>query len=54
MLSADGGSINGNFRASGSPIAIICKSKESKGTRCNSGVEYFSKDLYSSSEYNLQ
>lgn len=53
MLSGEGGSINGNFRAFGSPIAIICRSKESRGTRCNSGVEYFSKFKYSVSEYNL-
>lgn len=50
MLCDGGGSINGNFLASGNPIAIICNSKESKGTRCISGVEYSSRAVYSSSE----
>ena len=43
--SSGGGSMNGNLRGSGKPIAIICKSDESSGTLCSSGVEYFSNDV---------
>jgi len=39
ILSEGGGSMNRNFLASGSPIAIICSRSESRGTRCISGVE---------------
>ena len=54
MLSVGGDSMKGNFRGSGNPMAIICRSRESRGTRCSSGVENFSKAVYSSSEYNLK
>lgn len=42
MLSDGGGSMKGNLRGSGKPMAIIWSRDESRGTLCSSGVEYFS------------
>lgn len=51
MFSACGGSINGNSRALGNPMATIWSSNASRGTFCNSGVLYSAMASNSSSEY---